>query len=78
MLCGLLHGQESLVVINEIHYDPDLNYERVEFVELHNPGPIDVDLAGWRFDEASPSHLTPAPRLPAAVMSSWPRTPVRF
>ena len=65
MLCGLLHGQESLVVINEIHYDPDLNYERVEFVELHNPGPIDVDLAGWHFDEGISFTFDAGARLPA-------------
>lgn len=49
--CGVLRGQQGLAVINEIHYDPDLNYERVEFVELYNPGPTDVDLSGWCFDE---------------------------
>ena len=34
------------VVINEFHYDPDLNTERVEFIELHNTGPSSVDLSG--------------------------------
>lgn len=37
------------VVINEIHYNPDIRTERVEFIELHNAGDMAVDLAGWRF-----------------------------
>jgi hypothetical protein len=51
VFCGLLWGQHNTVVINEIHYDPDLNYEWVEYVELHNPGPTDVDLSGWHFSD---------------------------
>ncbi|UCG59738.1 MAG: lamin tail domain-containing protein, partial [Phycisphaerales bacterium] len=50
---GLLAGDwlkiGSTVVINEIHYDPDVKTQLVEYVELHNPGPVDVDLAGWSF-----------------------------
>lgn len=47
------------VVINEIHYDPDLNTERVEFLELYNSGGAAVDLSGWRIDEAV-DYLFPA------------------
>ncbi|MHC4116479.1 MAG: lamin tail domain-containing protein [Planctomycetota bacterium] len=39
----------SGVVINEIHYDPDIKTELVEFVELHNTAAADVDLGGWHF-----------------------------
>ncbi|MFT7513256.1 MAG: hypothetical protein ACI9QL_002467 [Candidatus Omnitrophota bacterium] len=37
------------VVINEIHYDAEPNNLRNEFVELHNTGPVEVDLANWYF-----------------------------
>jgi hypothetical protein len=37
------------VVINEIHYDPDVKTEAVEFVELYNTEMTDVDLSGWYF-----------------------------
>ncbi|MFH1755496.1 MAG: lamin tail domain-containing protein, partial [Candidatus Latescibacterota bacterium] len=37
------------VVINEIHYDPDVKTELIEFVELHNTAAEDIDLAGWFF-----------------------------
>ncbi len=37
------------VVINEIHYNPDVKVELVEFVELYNPSPFDVDISGWHF-----------------------------
>ncbi len=37
------------VVINEIHYAPDVKQEHVGFVELYNSGPAAVSLAGWYF-----------------------------
>ncbi len=47
-------GQAAVreVVINEIHYDPDIKTELVEFVELHNTGDFDIDLSGWHFTGA--------------------------
>jgi len=39
------------IVINEIHYDPDVRTERVEFIELYNGGPDPVDLSDWYFDD---------------------------
>jgi len=41
----------AAVVINEIHYDPDVKTELVEFIELHNPDSTAVDLAGWAFTD---------------------------
>jgi hypothetical protein len=35
------------VVINEIHHSPDVKQERVEFVELLNDGPAEVQVGGW-------------------------------
>lgn len=40
------------VVINEIHYDPNVATEQVEFIELYNASGAAVDLANWRIDEA--------------------------
>jgi len=37
------------VVINELHTDPAVKTERVEFVELHNCGDEAVDLSNWCF-----------------------------
>ncbi|MBN1846209.1 MAG: lamin tail domain-containing protein, partial [Sedimentisphaerales bacterium] len=39
------------IVINEIHSNPDVKTELIEFVELYNPWPKAVDLAGWYFSE---------------------------
>ena len=39
------------VIINELHTNPDIKTELVEFVELHNPGTTDVDLSGWYFSD---------------------------
>jgi hypothetical protein len=41
------HQTSAQVVINEIHYDPDLATNLVEFVELYNAGIETVDLSGW-------------------------------
>jgi hypothetical protein len=43
---------DSGVVINEIHYDPDVKTEQVEFVELYNTTAVDIDLTGWYFTNA--------------------------
>lgn len=36
------------VVINEVHYNPDENTIRGEFIELYNAGAAAADLSGWR------------------------------
>src|ERR1043166_4599590 len=55
VLCGLLacilSVAQANIVINEIHYNPDVKTEHVEFVELYNTGPGSVDLAGWYFSD---------------------------
>src|SRR5512135_3710539 len=51
-LCGVcvgpLFAAEPAVVINELHVNPDVKTELVEFVELCNLGTTDVDLSGWQ------------------------------
>jgi hypothetical protein len=42
-IAPLAHG----VVVNEIHYDPDVKTEAVEFIELYNAANASVDLGGW-------------------------------
>jgi hypothetical protein len=37
------------IVINELHVNPDVSTELVEFVELHNWGRSTVNLSGWSF-----------------------------
>ena len=39
----------SPIVINELHTDPDIKTEQVEFVELHNISSETIDLSGWYF-----------------------------
>lgn len=39
------------IIINEIHYDPDVRVEQVEFVELYNAGDSTKDLSGWYFSD---------------------------
>ena len=47
----------SDIVINELHVDPDVKTELVEFVELYNAGTLAVDLSGWQFDGGVFLHL---------------------
>jgi len=48
---GLLVASAQ-VVINEIHANPDVKTEFVEFIELHNAGNAPVNLSGWQLAEA--------------------------
>ncbi|MCF7765698.1 MAG: lamin tail domain-containing protein [Verrucomicrobia bacterium] len=50
------------MVINEIHYHPDLTTERVEFVELLNRSSDPVDLGGWSLGSAV-EYAFPAPTI---------------
>ena len=43
---------DAAIVINEIHYNPDVKTEPAEFVELYNAGSNAVDLSGWYFSSA--------------------------
>ena len=53
VLGGLLccDARSIEVVINEIHSDPDVKIELVEYVELHNCSGQAVDLSGWYFSD---------------------------
>ncbi len=53
------------VVINEVHYDPDIRTELVEFIELHNISPDDVNIAGWYFSNGISYQFPEGAVLPA-------------
>ncbi len=66
LVMGLLQATgQGNVVINEIHYDPDIKTEPVEFVELYNAGAELVDLSGWRFSAGVTFAFPPNTVLPA-------------
>ncbi len=60
-----VEADSASVVINEIHYDPDVKTELVEFVELYNAGTTDADLSGWYFSDGISFTFPPGVRLPA-------------
>jgi len=41
--------RRSKIIINEIHYDPDVKTELVEYIELYNRSAFDVDISEWYF-----------------------------
>jgi len=49
--CAALTRASAAVVINEVHFNPDVKTEHVEFVELVNPGNSNTDLSGWYFSD---------------------------
>lgn len=53
------------VVINEIHYNPDVKTEQVEFVELHNISGQTVNLSGWYFYRGIDFTFPPGASIPA-------------
>lgn len=48
--CRIAKAAGAGVVINELHVDPDVKTEQVEFVELYNSESTAVNLSGWRLD----------------------------
>lgn len=52
LAAGAQFSGRAAVVINEIHANPDVKTERVEFIELRNTGAGAVALDGWRFTDA--------------------------
>ena len=56
---------ESRVVINELHVDPDVKTELVEFVELCNPTSSEVDLTGWQFTSGISYTFPAGAKMPA-------------
>ena len=44
----LAFGAQSGIVINEIHYHPDVKTDPVEFIELFNSNPYVEDISGFR------------------------------
>ena len=52
IVCYLSFPASAAPVINEIHYNNDLNTICNEFVELHNPDSVEVDLSGWQLTGA--------------------------
>lgn len=53
------------VIINEIHYHPDSDLEKEEYVELYNRGTEPVDLGGWAFSQGIHYVFPPNTVLPA-------------
>jgi hypothetical protein len=64
LLISAAKAEIPSVVINEIHYNPDVKTELVEFVELYNAGTTDVYLAGWYFSNGISYTFPAGSRLP--------------
>jgi len=65
LLASAAEADIPYVIINEIHYDPDVKTELVEFVELYNAGTSYVDLTGWYFSNGISFQFPDGTILPA-------------
>ncbi len=50
-LPNITHAGEDDIVINELHYHPETDFEPDEYIELHNHGNETVDLSNWAFTD---------------------------
>ncbi|MCA9217695.1 MAG: lamin tail domain-containing protein [Planctomycetales bacterium] len=50
LLAADLVGDTDSIVINELHVNPDIDTELVEFIELHNTTDEPRSVSGWYFD----------------------------
>ncbi len=66
------------VVINEVHYAPDVKTEAVEFVELFNAGPTARDLSGWQLTEGIEYTLPSNIAIPAGGYLIIAQNPAAF
>ncbi|MBN2843939.1 MAG: lamin tail domain-containing protein, partial [Sedimentisphaerales bacterium] len=41
----------SVIVINEIHYKPEVKTLALEYIELHNTASVAIDISDWSFDK---------------------------
>lgn len=63
LLAFAVSSPASDVVINEVMYHPPGDRDDAQFIELHNRGPKEVDLAGWSFSKGVTFKFT-ATKLP--------------
>ena len=72
----------SSVLINEIHYSPDVKTEPVEFVELYNLSASSIDLSNWSItggiDFHFPAGVSIAPDAYVVVAQNPPALKVKF
>ena len=53
----IIPGQTSSIVINEINYDSDADFDTEDWVELYNNSNTDISLAGWTIKDSIDTNL---------------------
>ncbi|MCH8044628.1 MAG: lamin tail domain-containing protein [Planctomycetes bacterium] len=66
------------VLINEIHYDPDVKTQLVEFVELYNAGDESAELTGWRISDGVQFEFPAGASIPAGGYLVIAQDPLAF
>lgn len=55
---------QKVVRINELHVNPDVATEAVEFIELHNPSSLPIDASGWFLADAVQFRIPDGSQIP--------------
>lgn len=66
------------VIINEIHFDPDVKTEHVEFIELRNTAATPASLSGWKLTDAVDYPFPPDATIPANGYLVVAQNPAQF
>jgi hypothetical protein len=49
--------QQNRIIITEINYHSNTNFDSKDWVEFYNPNPTEVDLTNWIFKDENDSHI---------------------
>ncbi|MHC4742660.1 MAG: lamin tail domain-containing protein, partial [Planctomycetota bacterium] len=77
-LAGDWNKKVGPIVINEIHYDPDVKTDLAEFIELYNVTDEPIDLTGWRFTRGIDYAFPPGTTVPADGYLVIGENPTKF
>ncbi len=53
----IIPQKTSSVVINEINYDSDADFDTEDWVEIYNNSDTDISLAGWKLMDSDDGHI---------------------
>ena len=73
---GTIQNDDTELILTEIMYDPNSAEPNWEWVEVYNPGPANLDLAGWVLDDFNNLRL-PSANIASGIVAAG-RTAILF
>ena len=66
---GTIQNDDTEIIITEIMYDPNSPESVWEWVEIYNPGPSELNLAGWVLDDNNTDAITAAANISSGTIA---------